>query len=308
MTKITLKERIINVIKSYGRPATIDEISQEIPDKPQSTIRGRLNENVNVIFQRVARGVYWFVKDGTGIVLVEGDGRDLSMFEDETDGIVTDHPWQDQSTKGGNRNFTSSYETFRYTLEDFQEKARVLKNGGYLVEVIPAENEMNFRYLFQLKDWAEKCGLRYYAKVNWIKGDKFISNTGRKSKNSEEVIFFSKGPARKLRIDQKKTKKTGVVHYMSGTTKMLPTEFNVPIVPVSERSHQAEKPISLYEQIIELISLPGELIIDQFAGSGNLGIAAARTNRFAVLFETCKDSVIKMKNRFTSMNYEFLNL
>ena len=45
---------------------------------------------------------------------------------------------------------------------------------------------------------AEKEGFKYYAKVTWKKGT-FVSNTGRKAKNSEELMIFSKGKARCLR-------------------------------------------------------------------------------------------------------------
>jgi len=34
---------------------------------------------------------------------------------------------------------------------DFKEKARVLKDGCFLVEVLPAENENNYEYLYQIK-------------------------------------------------------------------------------------------------------------------------------------------------------------
>ena len=309
--EIPLKKRIVSVLKNIGRPATIKEISNQIKDKPESTIRGRLNENVNKIFKRVARGVYWFVNEEvtSGVLVLEGNGRDLSMFEDESiDAIITDHPWEDKkSNKGGNRHFDSTYDTFRYTLEDFKEKARVLKPGAFLVEILPAENENNYKYLFEIKQMAEQCGLLYYAKVPWKKGT-FVSNTGRKSKNTEDIMIFSKGKARSLRPDKKKMKREGGEHYMSGTAEMLPTAFetfedvdeiDVQAVPTKKRIHQAEKPIELYEQIIKMVTRPGEIILDQFAGSGNLGAAALKTNRFAILFEIVKENIQKIRQRLS---------
>ena len=74
---------------------------------------------------------------GSECVLIEGDGRRLDMLEDESiDCIITDHPWLDiLSNRGGNRSF-SNYECFRYELEDFREKARVLKAGCFLAEFL----------------------------------------------------------------------------------------------------------------------------------------------------------------------------
>lgn len=93
-----------------------------------------------------------------------------------------------KSNKGGTRAF-ALYDCFRYTLEDFKEKARVLKDGCFLVEVLPAENENNYEYLYQIKKYAKEAGFIYYSKVPWKKGT-FVSNTGRKAKNTQDIIHF----------------------------------------------------------------------------------------------------------------------
>lgn len=204
------------------------------------------------------------------------DGRDLSEFADcSIDCIITDHPWNDRKANiGGGRKF-ALYECFNYTKDDFMEKASVLKDGAFLVEIIPAENETNYKYLYQIRAYAEECGLLYYSKVTWKKGT-FVSNTGRKAKNTQDVMIFSKGKARALRLDAKKTKDTGTTCFMSGTNKMLPTEFNYQYVPKKERIHQAEAPVALIEDILSYVTLEGEIVLDQFAGSGAVGEVALR--------------------------------
>lgn len=64
---------------------------------------------------------------------------------------------------------------------------------------------------------------------------------------------------------------------MSGTSYILPTEYDFEPISPKKWIHQEEKPVELYEAILEAVTLPGEVIIDQFAGSGNLGRAAMRT-------------------------------
>ena len=121
-------------------------------------------------------------------------------------------------------------------------------------------------------------------------------------------MFFSKGEPRTLKLDAKKNiqlakendidvkglssyevkerlEENGLsVFYMKGTSGMLPTEFqskveNFPkefdFQPRSrtQKVMEAEKPVALMESIIEYISLPDELLLDQFGGSGNFGIA-----------------------------------
>ncbi|KZS48978.1 hypothetical protein AWU65_03385 [Paenibacillus glucanolyticus] len=281
-----------------ARPMHIKEIASYFPDKPESTIRGRLYRELKDRCEKVARGVYLFLDGEGSAVVVEGDGRNLSIFDDESiDAIVTDHPWEDiKSNSGTNRNFVSGYEetTFRYNLEDFKEKARILKPGGFLVEILPAENESNFKYLYEIKMMAEKCGLLYFSKVPWKKGVR-VWNTGRKSKNTEDIMFFTKGKARSLRPD----KQRGGNRKMSGTAYLLPTEFDFQPASPQKRIHQAEKPVELYEAILEAITLPGEIVIDQAAGSGNLGRAAMRRGRIAVLFEILKENVKKIRENLS---------
>ena len=111
---------------------------------------------------------------------------------------------------------------------------------------MPEENGENYEYLYQMKKMAKEAGLEYYAKVAWKKGN-FVANTGRKSKNTEEIAFFTKGKARNLRPDAKKDKaEPGISHYMSGARGMLPTVFDIEPPGKNSRIHQAEKPCLLY--------------------------------------------------------------
>jgi len=240
-------------------------------------------------------------------ILIEGDGRNLSFFQDESiDCIITDHPWSDpKANKGGNRNF-SDYECFEYTVEDFKEKARILKEGSFLVEVIPNENESNFDYLYQLKKMAQEAGFLYYAKVPWQKGT-FKGNTGRVVKDREDLMIFSKGKARALKWDKQRglDENGNPTRRMSGTNGMLPAEFNTEIpmefsvqaVPKKEQLCQSEKPSLLFEQLLEYITLENELVLDQFAGSGSVGEACIKTNRKCILIEKDTTKVQKIAKR-----------
>lgn len=263
---------------------------------PEEQIRARIYEKLGVQFERIGRGLY--ISPDDTVALVEGDGRDLSFLADKSiDCIITDHPWLDKKANTGGTRCFANYETFRYTLDDFKEKARVLKHGCFLVEMIPAENETNYQYLYQLKKMAEEAGFRYYAKVPWKKGT-FISNTGRKSKNTEEMMIFSLGKARNLRPDVKKDKaEPNVKHYMSGAKGMLPTEFNVQPPGKKERIHQSEKPVELVTQLLDFLTNEEETVLDQFAGSGVIGEACMQKNRFAILIEKSKENIKKIMDR-----------
>lgn len=292
----SLANTIYSCFKDKGEFSLKDAYSEN-SDKPKETVRARIYDNLGVKFERVAKGLYKTIEGDESCVVIEGDGRDLSMLEDASiDCILTDHPWLDKkSNKGGDRNF-ATYDCFRYTLDDFKEKARVLKDGCFLVEILPAENENNYDYLYQIKKYAEQCGLLYYSKVTWKKGN-FVSNTGRKSKNTQDVMIFSKGKARSLRIDAKKTKDTGTPQYMSGTTQMLPAMFDIPPVARKNKIHQSELPLTLCERILQFVTRQGETVLDTFAGSGVVGEAALNLKRNCILIELAHRNILKIRDR-----------
>lgn len=271
------------------------------PDVNPDSVRARIYEHLGVEFEKLGKNLY-ITKD-KNCVLIEGDGRNLSMLNDSSiDCIITDHPWSDpKSNKGGNRAF-AAYDCFQYTVQDFQEKARVLKNGSFLVEMLPAENNSNFDYLYQIKKMAQAAGFEYYCKVPWVKGS-FVSNTGRNAKNFEDVMIFSKGKARALKPDKQRAVVNGTpTQFMSGTTKMLPTEFNVQGVSSKNRLCCSEKPSELFEQLLEYITLENEIVLDQFSGSGSVGEACLHKNRKCILFEKSKDQVNKIIDRLSLQN------
>lgn len=119
-----------------------------VKEVKEPSIRGRIYEGIDKgLFERVGKGVYAVRREYAGrensCLLINGDGRDLSMFEDNSfDALICDHPYKlDASLKGGNRNF-AEYESFLYEQKDLNEKCRVLKPGCFLVEFLPEEQEL----------------------------------------------------------------------------------------------------------------------------------------------------------------------
>src|SRR5690606_153505 len=49
--------------------------------------------------------------------------------------------------------------------------------------------------------------------------------------------------------------------------------------------HEAQKPVSLMQALIELSTPEGGIVLDPFAGSGSTGVAAVRAGRRCLLFE-----------------------
>ena len=293
-----MEKTITNVIQElnqFNMPQAYEAVKEAGIEAKKPSIRARVYEAVDKgILRKIAKGVY----QNNNCLLIQGDGKDLSFLGDGSiDAIITDHPYDIKAANnGGDRHF-ATYDCFQYSQEDFNEKARVLKDGCFLVEFLPEESALNYEYLYKIKKMAEAAGFKYYAKVPWKKGD-FISNCGRKSKNTEDVMIFSKGEPRALRVDAKKDKADpSVKHFMKGCNGMLPTAFDYAKPAKKDMLHQAEKPVELLEAILEYVTKEDEVVLDQFAGSGVLGEACIKKNRRAILIELADEFVAKIVNR-----------
>lgn len=286
---------VIKTLPEFGMKDAYKAVEKAGIEAHKPSIRARVYEAVDKgILKKIAKGIY----RNNNCLLIQGDGRNLSFLSDKSiDAIITDHPYEIKAANnGGDRHF-ATYDCFRYTQEDFNEKARVLKDGCFLVEFLPEESALNYEYLYEIKKMAEAAGFKYYSKVPWKKGD-FISNCGRKSKNTEDVMIFSKGEPRSLRPDAKKDKADpSTKHYMKGCTGMLPTVFDYSKPAKKDMLHQAEKPVELLEAIIDYVTLDNEVVLDQFAGSGVLGEACAHKNRSSILIELADEFVSKIQKR-----------
>ena len=278
---------------------TLDE-AYAVSGALKHSTRARIYENIGVHFKRIKRGMYEIIEEG--VLLIEGNGRDLSFLPDSSISLLcTDSPWLDNaSNKGGDRNFANTYETFLYEQSDFDEKARVLKQGHFMIEMLPTEKESNWKYLNSIKVMAEKAGLILFTKTIWKKGNKPY-NTGRNQSNLLDILIFSKGKARNLRPDKKKIKALGGMHYMSGANAIVPSILDVEPPNKNDAIHQSEKPVMLLVKLLELFSLSGEMCVDQFAGSGSFGEACIVAKRPCVLIELMHENIEKIKHRLKNI-------
>ena len=281
--------------KQQGCVATLKDIYEYV-EKNWENKYNTLPESCRAVlyrhkdeFKRVVKGVYMYTGEHSNSLLLEGDGRKLEEIEDNSiDCIITDHPWSDKKAhKAGNQKDFVNYETFRYTKEDFAAKYRVMKDGAYLAEFVPIESATNWEYLSELKQMAKEAGFQYYASCIWRKAPEGTINTGRTTKGVEQILIFSKGKPRRLAPQGKPYMTNGNLAY----------EIDIPI-KASEKHHQAEKPIELYEYLIEKLTNEKDVCLDQFGGACNLLKAAINKNRFAVVYEFCHEFIEKAVDRF----------
>jgi len=126
---------------------------------------------------------------------------------------------------------------------------RVLKPNSHLYLFSDPET------MFVLKPIAESTGFKFWKPLVWDK--KTIGMGYHYRARYECILFFEKGK-RKL------------------------NDLGVPDIIEAPRIHKgypAEKPAAVSEILVRQSSLPGDLVIDPFAGSASVGVAAVRLGR-----------------------------
>jgi site-specific DNA-methyltransferase (adenine-specific) len=80
-------------------------------------------------------------------------------------------------------------------------------------------------------------------------------------------------------------------HEHKGKSRFFRSFFHTGRTPQAERftvdgeTHLTVKPLSVMEWLVQIATLPGQIVLDPFAGSGSTMAAAARTGRRSVSFE-----------------------
>lgn len=270
--------------------ASLKEIYHAANKWPNESVRCSIYRDKKERFRRVAKGVYLLIGQTSASLLIHGNGRKLDEIEDSSiASIINDHPWRNEKAhKSGNQKDFADYDTFNYTQDDFDQKARVLIDGGYLAEFLPVRSFSNREYLNKIEEMALKSGLEFYASLVWRKAPEGVINTGRTTKGVEQIVIFTKGKARCLNAGGKAYKTASILNF----------EIDIPAKKGKNKAHQAEKPIELYKYLIRYLTREQDVCLDQFGGSCNLVKAAVETNRFAVVYELCKKFIANAVRRF----------
>ena len=133
--------------------------------------------------------------------------------------------------------------------ELFAEVFRVLRSNSHFYLFCDAET------MFVAKPEAERAGFRFWKPLVWDK--RTIGMGYHYRARYELILFFEKG---KRRLND-----LGVADVIS--------------VPRVHRGYPAEKPPAVSEVLIAQSTIPGDIVIDPFMGSGSVGVAAAKLKR-----------------------------
>lgn len=180
-------------------------------------------------------------------------------FKGETSGILTHRQtekrtdWVDDVRTG--KMFKHNEIRFSEWLPDVY---RILKENSHCYIMI------NSRNLSDLQNEAEKVGFVFQNLLIWDKGN--VTPNRWYMQGYECILMLRKGKAKNI-------------NYL-GTSNIL----RVPNI-TGKKQHPTEKPVYLMEILIKNSSMPNELVLDPFAGSGSVALACKNTGRNYILME-----------------------
>lgn len=280
---MSLKNKLVDYLTDNAQP--LNKIYEDFPNEVQSTIRGRLNANLNNCFKRIGKGIYLATEGDTKAVIIEGDAwEEIKNLEDNSiDCIITDSGYtclnkhySIGTTRKRNKEKYIGFETKDIDRELFEEMLRVLVPGGHFFSFLPTDAKDTLEYNNNFINVALETGFEFNKRAIW---DKQVMGMGYNLRNRhEQIIFLSKGKRRKP-IDL-------------SITDVLSHKR----IPSKKRIHIAQKPNELIEDLVKFSTLEGEVILDLFAGSLVLAEVGLKTKRNTISIEIDKKMIGKSIN------------
>jgi DNA modification methylase len=282
-----------------------------VPDRRQPTttssfgVSGRSNHDASDFYARFTPPE---LSNDTAVeaplevdVIIPGDARAMTRVADRSVALVVTSPpyfaGKAYEQDLGEGHIPATYLEYLQMLEDvFTECARVLEPGGRIAVNVANLGRKPYRSLSAdvIAILQDRLRLLLRGEVVWIKArgaaGSFAWGSFRQPSNpvlrdlSERVIVASKGRFDRGRpADSTLTKD----EFMEATTDVweLPTES------ARRVGHPAPFPVELPQRLIELYTYPGDLVLDPFMGSGSTAVAAVRTGRHYIGYDTDVDYV-----------------
>lgn len=114
-------------------------------------------------------------------------------------------------------------------------------------------------------------------------------------------------PEHFLNEKQLALKAEGKLRYMPGPTSVIEAPLNVGFVNKLEQTgHPAQKPMSVYDQLVRMATKPGDLVFDPMCGSGTTGTVCRVLKRNAVLCDANPEYIALTKERLDGSTHDAL--
>jgi DNA modification methylase len=215
----------------------------------------------------------------------------------------------------GNNGVPATYFEYLALLQDvFEECKRVLEPGGRIAVNIANLGRRPYRSLAgDVTEILQDLGLLLRGEVVWWKGraagGSCAWGTFQRPSNpvlrdvTERIVIASKGrfdralkPEERLALKLPSTATISRDEFLEATTDL----WEIPPESATRVGHPAPFPVELPKRLIELYTYEEDVVLDPFMGSGTTAVAALRTDRHYIGFDTDRAYVNRAKDRITA--------
>lgn len=228
--------------------------------------------------------------EGTGgadarYTLHQGDAVDWlrSLATASIDLMITDPPYESlekyravgtttrlKRSKASSNDWFAIFPNQRFP-EFFAEVHRVLRSNRHFYLFCDAET------MFIAKPLGEAAGFRFWKPLVWDKQK--IGMGYHYRARYEFILFFEKG--------RRRLKNLGIPDVLSASR--------------IRGGYPTEKPVEICSILVSQSTEPGEVVVDPFAGSGAVGVAAVQQGRRFWGNDTASDSIDLMRQRLQAI-------
>jgi len=244
------------------------------------------------------------------------DARDMSRVStNSTALVVTSPPYfagKAYEESLGENGVPGSYFEYLEMLRDvFEECKRVLEPGGRIAVNVANLGRRPYRSLAgDVTQILQDLGLLLRGEVVWWKGraagGSCAWGTFQRPSNpvlrdvTERIVIASKGrfdramkPDERARRGFPSSATISRDEFLEATTDL----WEIPPESATRVGHPAPFPVALPRRLIDLYTYEGDLVLDPFMGSGTTAVAAVRTRRSYIGFETDSSYIRQAKRR-----------
>ncbi|MGO9029326.1 MAG: DNA-methyltransferase [Acidimicrobiales bacterium] len=259
-------------------------------------------------------------------VIRVGDAREMDRHADITDGsvalVVTSPPYfagKEYETALGVGHIPADYDEYLSMLHAvFAQCFTKLEPGGRIAVNVANLGRKPYRSLSRdVIDILESLGYLLRGEIIWQKsraaGGSCAWGTYQRPGNpvlrdiTERVVVASKGrfdravtPQQRARRGLPNEGSMTMDDFVDATTDL----WDIPTESATRIGHPAPFPVELPRRLIELYTYRGDLVLDPFMGSGSTAVAAVRTERHYLGFDTDEAYVALAERRVADARAE----
>lgn len=250
-------------------------------------------------------------------VIYRHDARDMrrKVESNSVALVVTSPPYfagKEYEESLGHNGVPGTYFEYLKLLHDvFEECKRVLEPGGRIAVNVANLGRRPYRSLAaDVTEILQDLGLLLRGEVVWWKGraagGSCAWGTFQRPSNpvlrdvTERIVIASKGrfdralkPEERLEVELPSTATISRDEFLEATTDL----WEMPPESATRVGHPAPFPVELPKRLIELYTYESDVVLDPFMGSGTTAVAALRTQRHYIGFDTDESYVGRAKER-----------